>query len=511
MPIALSLPPLDDRPANPPETRAARVQQWLDDALKHDSIEAARLIGHALAAINRVALSDARRLELNEKYYAASVALWPALERHFGRAQQPLLAEGLEAAKAALTLSAELATAYKHLLAREADKRSLLGWNRLPLALIHRCMQCSARILTNSYLSYAPVPAHTWHDAHAIYMFARGRNLHQSPVASDTPDITPERMYTQLLLLALANPYGFLPAQLGHVMRYLQQHSHWAKITDVAPVHRMAKAVAIVPVGHDFPPFSSNKGGNIEGSKLFLLTFDLAFHLQEQLRALDAGAGPPPGFAADPASVANATALLRRLLRQWAMPPARQFNRLPSRARVVMCAGLSAVWQYSPGAHADVANAPRGLPPMNACHVINHTPAGYALRQIDATHAPLRVGDVIALRVEGRSTLQVALVRWFRNTMRGAALEFGCELLTDHPEAASAKAEGIDSAPDVPIVLIPDASRDVSPPMALVPAAIFQLEQAVSLRRSGTTGTVVLTKLVEQGPGFELFEYIAVS
>ena len=47
--------------------------------------------------------------------------------------------------------------------------------------------------------------------------------------------------------------------------------------------------------------------------------------------------------------------------------------------------------------------------------------------------------------------------------------------------------------------------------MALVPTAIFQLEQAISLRRNGTTGTVVLTKLVEQGPGFELFEYIAVS
>ena len=51
----------------------------------------------------------------------------------------------------------------------------------------------------------------------------------------------------------------------------------------------MAKAVAIVPVGHDFPPFSANKGGSIEGSKLFLLTFDLAFQIQEQLRALEFG------------------------------------------------------------------------------------------------------------------------------------------------------------------------------------------------------------------------------
>ena len=39
----------------------------------------------------------------------------------------------------------------------------------------------------------------------------------------------------------------------------------------------MAKAVAIIPVGHDFPPFSASKGGAVDGSKIYLLAFDLAF------------------------------------------------------------------------------------------------------------------------------------------------------------------------------------------------------------------------------------------
>ena len=109
------------------------------------------------------------------------------------------------------------------------------------------------------------------------------------------------------------------------------------------------------------------------------------------------------------------------------------------------------------------ANAPSGLPPMHACQVINHTPAGYALRQIDSTHAPLRIGDLIALRVEGRNTLQVAFVRWFRNTLRGTGLEFGCELLTDSPEAAAAHPEGGDEAVLQPVVLLPDEGQDGSP------------------------------------------------
>jgi cyclic-di-GMP-binding protein len=511
MTLALSLPAVEARPAHPPETRPARVVPWLEETLKRDPIEAAATIGDALAATNRVLLSEARRLELAERYYATSFSLWPQLERHFTRAQHPLTGHALAAAKAALTLSTELATAYKHLLAHESEKRLILSSNRQLIALIHRCLQCTNRILINSYQAYAPVPARTWHDAHAIYVFAHGRNLQMVPVASDSAETTPERYYVQALLLALANPYGFMPGHLGRVIQYLHEYAHWARITDVPPVHRLAKAVAIVPVGHDFPPFAANKGANVNGGKLFLLTFDLAFQIQEQLRALEAGGAPPPSVGIDPAAKTEHIALLRRLLRQWAIPPARQFNRLPSRARVVMCAGLSGVWQYSRGTHPDLPAVSTGLPAMSTCQVINHTPAGYALRQVDTVHAALRIGDLIALRVEGRNALQVAMIRWFRNTLRGSGLEFGCELLSDNPQAAAARAEDVGTSAPVPAIVLPDDGQDNTPSMVIVPAGSFELEQAISLRVGERMDTSVLTKLVEQGPGFELYEYVAVG
>src|SRR5215813_2110996 len=139
MVLALSLPQIEARPSHPPETRPARVQPWLDETLKRDPVEAAGVIGDALAATNRVAVPDARRLELAEKYYNAALTLWPNLERHYARASHPLSGNPLGAAKAALTLATELATAYKHLLSHEAEKRILLSGNRLLVALIHRC------------------------------------------------------------------------------------------------------------------------------------------------------------------------------------------------------------------------------------------------------------------------------------------------------------------------------------------------------------------------------------
>lgn len=512
--LALSLPPVESNPANPPEIRPSKVVPWLADVGKRAPADAARLIGDALAATNRVAMSDSKRLDLAERYWDAASSLWPQLERQFARASHPLSGDALEAAKASLTLAGELATAYKHLLASEANKRLSLGGQRLLVALVHRCLQCTARVLVNSYLSYAPIRPRTWHDAHLIYAFARDRNVHLIPVAPDQPEATPERLTVQSLLLALANPYGFLPGQLPIVLRYVQEYAHWAKLTDVVPVHRMAKAVAIVPVGHDFPPFSANKGGSIDGSKLFLLTFDLAFQIQEQLRALEAGGALPAGIGRDSVARLQYIGLLKRLLRQWAIPPARQFNRLPSRARVVTCAGLPGIWQYSRGVHAGVHRPAAGLPPMANCQVINHTPAGYALRQTDSAPTPLRIGELVALRIEGRGGLQVVMVRWFRNTLKVSGLEFGCELLSDNPEAAAAAAENATGGPLTAVVVLPEDAGNGghgAPPQVIVPAGAFSLEQAITLRRGETAGFAVLTKLVEQGPGFEIYEFVAVG
>jgi hypothetical protein len=69
MKLVFNLPPLEQDFANPPETRPAKLGPWLDKAVKRDATAAARTIGDALAATNRIALSDARRLELANLYW----------------------------------------------------------------------------------------------------------------------------------------------------------------------------------------------------------------------------------------------------------------------------------------------------------------------------------------------------------------------------------------------------------------------------------------------------------
>ncbi len=354
------------------------------------------------------------------------------------------------------------------------------------VALVHRCLQCAVRILASSYLAYAPVPPRTWQDLHLVYAFARDRKIHQTPATGGDPDTTPERTYVQALLLALANPYGFRLGELNQVLRYLHEHSHWAKLTDVPPVHRMAKAVAIVPVGNDFPPFSANKGGTGDGAKLYLLTFDLAFQLQEQLRALDAG-GPAAGIRpgrrgarAVPRDAQAAVAPVGDTAGAAVQPPA--FAR-PGRDVRGDLRDVAIQPRHARGRHVP----PAGLPAMSKCQVINHTPAGYALRQADTNPTALRIGELIALRSKDgrRAGGDGALVPQHAEGQRPRVR------LRDRHRLARGRRSGSRGCADgglAPVVVVPEdpvlgSGHDPSPPQLIVPSETFQLEQALTLKR----------------------------
>ena len=515
MKLALNFPPLESDSDRRTESRPARVAEWLDQIVTREPPTAARLIGDAVSATNRTALSDARRMELGTLYGKAAALLWSPLSRRFAKAAHPLTGDAQSAARAAVNLAFELSNTWKRLLAREAEKRMSLGGKSLVAALIHRSLQASNRVLINSYAAYAPVPAFTWHDLHATYAYARLRELHETPPGTDSSERTAELVYIQALLLALSNPYGFVPGQIESVIRYLHEYAQLAKLTDVAPVHRMQKAVAIVPIGHDFPPFSANKGGSVQGAKLFLLTYDLAFHLQEQVKQIEAGGEIPRGLGRDSTLRPRHIMLLKRMLRHWAIPPARQFNRLPSRGKVRVYTGLFGLWHA--GRHGAAAATGLDLPVPSACQILNHTPGGYALRQLGMAPTPLRIGDLIAIEIEGRLKPQVAIVRWFRNAAEMTALEFGCELLSETPESATAgPADGGAAAPTPVVVLPGDDTRGgsadaMSPNQLVAPNGTFGVEQAVRIWRTRGIEVAVLVKSVDQGPDFEVFDYVAVA
>jgi pimeloyl-ACP methyl ester carboxylesterase len=157
MVLTLSLPPLDPRPANPPETRPGQVGKWLDEALTRNAIEAAQVIGDALAALNVVAMSDSRRMSSPRSSGARRKFSGRGSSSTLHRQRTPFAANRSRQAKASLGLAQELFVAYKRVLEHEGNKRVHFGGTRTLVMLIHRCIQCAWRILVNSYVAYAPI------------------------------------------------------------------------------------------------------------------------------------------------------------------------------------------------------------------------------------------------------------------------------------------------------------------------------------------------------------------
>jgi len=202
MKLALNLPSQEGSDRKP-ELRPAKVATWLQSTSERDTTTAARLIGDALASINRASVSDARRFELTAQYWKTAQTLWNPLARHFVRAPQPAHRRSAKtAARAALVLATELRTRTSGSSStkptsdcRWAGRGSWWRWS------VAHCRRLS-RVLVNSYLSYSPVP-HRRGTTCTPSTCSRARAISTSSrAATDPADATPEIIYVQSLLLA---------------------------------------------------------------------------------------------------------------------------------------------------------------------------------------------------------------------------------------------------------------------------------------------------------------------
>ena len=330
MALTLTLSPVDLHPVNPPETRPAQVVPWLDATLKRDPVEAARLIGDALAATNAIAVRDARRLELAERYWTAPRFSGPSSSCASCAFPTRLPGKPSTRPRRPSFSRRSSSTAYKRVLEREANRRVLFGRNRS----WPRC-SIAPSSATGASSSTARCPMRrSWREpgsTHTGYM--------RSPTSAACTRVTSRatdgdaRKRVRAGAAARARQSLRLrarPARYGNPLR--------AGAFALGEPHRCR---ARAPDGEGrrnrpgrprFPPFSASKGGAIEGSKIFLLAFDLAFQIRNRCASSRRAVIPErrrPRLGIAPAL----STLLKRPLRQWAIPPARQFNRLPSRAR----------------------------------------------------------------------------------------------------------------------------------------------------------------------------------
>nr|MBP8295656.1 hypothetical protein [Burkholderiales bacterium] len=209
MALKLSLLPVDQKSDRAPELDLAQAKALIAGLLFDEQpVESARALGEELARLNHWKLDPTARWHLLEEYFAAAAGSWTTLDKLYSNVPHPMRGDVADAADMAMAVATGVAMGYKRILADLSRMRIGFGQPKAPALLIHRCQQCLARILAVSYLSFRPVPPNAWFELHQIYLLARDSGIANTPFSDQTPGFTPEVAYIQVLLLALANPYG---------------------------------------------------------------------------------------------------------------------------------------------------------------------------------------------------------------------------------------------------------------------------------------------------------------
>jgi hypothetical protein len=408
-----------------------------------------------------------------------------------------------------------MAMGYKRILADLFRARLGFRQPKAPALVIHRCQQCLARILSVSYLSFRPVPPNTWFELHQIYLLARDSGIATLPLSDQAPGFTPEVAYMQVLLLALANPYGFLPGQISLALIFLGDYAHLATLSDSPPVHRMASALAVVPVGLDQPPISARKVSVPDHAvALYLHCQDVVFAINRHVQELEAGTAWPAATVADTVSQSQYLDFVERLLREWGVAPARQEMRSAGSHPVIVCAGLGPIFRVM----LELAESRRGTKPAEfepapraECTVVNQTDGGYSLRLESArAEVELRVGELVGVVEARQRKVPVAVVRWLRFDGMSGHTQFGIELLSTSTELIKGAVPSRNNL-EFPAIMLPPALLTDEHSTLVVPPGLLTPDLELRLGGPANAETVIVTRLVEQTLSFERYEFIPVE
>jgi len=517
MALKLSLLPTDHRTDRPATVSLDEVKQTVTGlTFELEPVESTRIVMAAIERLNHWKVDPTERWYLLEEYFNAVSQTWPQIDELYGNVAHPMHREAASAADVALGVANALAMGYKRILADLTRMRLGFGPPKVPSLLIHRCQQTLARILAVSYLSFRPVPANAWFETHQIYMLARESGIANMPYSDQTPGFTPEVAYIQVLLLALANPYGFLPGQIALALSFLGDYAHLAKLTDTPPVHRTASALAVVPIGSDQPPMAARKVDVPEHAHaLYLHCYDVVYAINRHVQELEAGTAWPAASVADTISQPQYLNFVERLLREWGVAPTRQELRSVGDRVVTLCAGLVPIFH----AMLEVEDARRGSNRVTEpdtvhrvqCTVLNQTDGGYALR-LDPSDSPvtLRVGEVVGLLESRQRRIPLSVIRWLRFDAGSGQTRFGVEVLSTSPELTKAVIP-MKAGMELPAIVLPPAFLTDEFSTIVVPPGVLATDLELHIGGSVHPETVIVTRLIEQTLSFERYEFILVD
>ena len=505
------------------ETNPKKARIWIESLPLTKTFEAARTVTETIEALNHAKMPGEERIALVDIYRPVIAVLQDELQAIYAYSVLPLPARQREAFDLARALLTQCAYAYKIVLLEKSGKLSMFNNKKhLPGAAYWAMFYLQSQLL-QSYKTYHPSSVGVWQEMHALYMHADEQAILAEIGDAETKS-TMFDLYTEALMLALADPYRLMFNEVDKAHESLRQNRGLVDIRTSNEGLNLQRFF-VAALDSDLPPKVLVQGLPPPAGQVLRLIDPtrLVAKLQQRIRA-QSGAGS--NAVAQSRATHDLADLHQRLIRLWGDPPKRQFRRNPADSSIALCGGIKAIAYFTelatnedPEADAKAIRDGDTIPLLKIpqdpesqaigveqWHVLNQSANGLRLYREAGGSVGVTVGEVVGVRFVGGRTWNVGVVRWL-TLLEGNALEFGIELLA--PSANSITIEptiGSGGKPMPALVLQnpnPEWDNDtvLSLPDTFMDLREFELVQheIVSLVRA--------TSLLERTSRFEMFQF----
>ena len=514
MPISLKLPSLDHNPILLAETRAHKISEFIQKLPFGDPITAATDLIDELQILNSQKVAFTNRYNTLEQYRPTAIQIYQDLLPHFNNATLPLSKTEQAFADVAIQLWQEFAFGYKFSLVDLQNKILNINNSKTTAQVVHRAIHAFKEIALVHHLNYRAPPTHLWAELHQLYFCALQQSADKLAVTDQLAmnNVSSVNLvYTQVLLMALADPQHLANSDIIKTDNYLSNIAEHAELRPLGLIENPA-GVFLVGLNGDKPPtaFSKNKEVPNGDTDVLLVTVNLARQIHQHLTLLQQGIVPNDGYLPSYALERHYEDLLARLLKNFGKAQHRVFSRTKKSDGIELGIGLMVAHHLirelvdSP---AHVSNTAVAIRPSR-WQVLNVSAGGYALRKFSTSQASATVGDVVAMKNSKTKLWELAILRW-ANISDAQQLDVGLELISPHVTAITANF--LNSAISGEALLLPEVTG-LKQPASLITARGFcnigdQLKLAQNDKDSKTHTKIQITKLVERTARFERFQY----
>ena len=390
----------------PPESEelVKGILEWL--ALAHGHSEDADELLQQVLKLREAAIGPSPHVKLLDLLFGHAESVLQAELPSLQPPALPVSRKTRQKIKPLLTLLEMLAQEYFNSLAAHYNPQDHLSDERMQASL-RRAAQAIATQIHIHHLIAAPPGNGLWQQLNAAYRTARRLGIEQRSGTAGNTSI--ERLYTDTLLQAIAQPASFSSGELLLISSLTERLGHLVKLAE-APPDAPGDDVFWIDLERDSPAYALVRRQPGEGIRpLYFAGGELAAGVRNIASTLAAGTTAEslglPEIAGEPAG----RGVMRRLEKLWGAPARRRFPRRRHAYRARLCLGLEGLHRLLQGEE--------GGDDVSEWMVTNESPEGYALMHMSGSTARLRVGDIVAIQPREEfsprvDNWHVCIVRW---------------------------------------------------------------------------------------------------